>query len=103
MKLQITALPESNTLRLVGDLDLYNAEMAREAFLNQWAEMPGIELDLAGVESCDTAGMQLLLATRSGAEASGKPFWIQTPSPAVERCGELLGLQPETWRPHRNR
>lgn len=100
MKLQITALPESNTLRLTGDLDLYNVETAREALLDHLSDKAGLDLELAGVETCDTAGMQLLLAARRSAVASGKTFFIQTPSPAVERCSELLGLPPVTWPPH---
>lgn len=102
MKLQITALPDTHTLRLVGDLDLYHVESAREALLNQLSEKPVLELDLGGVETCDTAGMQLLLAARCSAVASGKTFSISTRSPAVERCGELLGLTPEIWPPQAN-
>ena len=77
MKLQVTALPESNTLRLMGDLDLYNVETAREALLNHLSDKRGLELDLSGVETCDTAGLQVLLAAQRSAVASRKvkPLW----------------------------
>ena len=101
-KLQITTLPDTNTLRLVGDLDLYGVEAACEAVLNRFADKPGLELDLGGIATCDTAGMQLLLAAQRSAVASGKSFAIQTTAPAIAKCGELLGVGPENWLPHAN-
>jgi anti-anti-sigma factor len=98
MKLQATSLPNTNTLCLAGELDLYSVEAAREALLNQFADKPGLELDLAAVETCDTAGLQLLLAARLNAAADGKKFSIRLPAPAIEKCGELIGLPPETWQ-----
>jgi anti-sigma B factor antagonist len=100
MKLQITALPDTNVLHLMGDLDLYSVATAREALLNHLADRPGLTLDLVDVETCDTAGMQLLLAARRSAMAFGGAFSIQTPAPAIEKCGALLGLPPEQWQSH---
>ncbi|MFA6286489.1 MAG: STAS domain-containing protein [Opitutaceae bacterium] len=102
MNLQITTLPDSNTLCFAGDLDIYNVEAAREALLNHFADKPGLELDLAAVSTCDTAGMQLLMAARRSAVELGKSFVIHRPAPAVEKCGELLGLPPETRSPRAN-
>ena len=100
MKFQITASKEPNTLRLAGELDLYSVETACEALLDHLARQPGLELDLSGVEACDTAGLQLLLAVRRSAAAASKSFAIHTPSPAIEQCGELLGLSLESLAPH---
>jgi anti-anti-sigma regulatory factor len=52
-------------------------------------------LDLEGVETCDAAGMQLLLAPHRSAVAAGKTFAIRTPVSAIEQCGQALGLGPE--------
>jgi anti-anti-sigma factor len=100
MKLQITTAPDSNTLRMAGDLDIYSVEQAREALLAHLAEKTGIDLNLDGVETCDAAGMQLLLATHRSAVAAGKAFTIRNPVPAIEQCGESLGLGPESRQPH---
>ena len=102
MKLEITPLQDTNAIRISGELDIYSVEGAREALLNHLADKPVLELDLAGVETCDTAGMQLLLAAQRSAVASGKTFSMHTPAPAIEKCGELLGLPTETWQPHAN-
>jgi anti-anti-sigma factor len=100
MKLQITTGPDSLTLRLAGDLDIYSVEPARDALLAHLADKLGIELDLASVETCDAAGMQLLLAARRSAVAAGKVFAIRSPVPAIEQCGEALGLGPESRQPY---
>jgi anti-anti-sigma factor len=100
MKLQITSAPNTNTLRLAGDLDIYNVETARQSLLDFMAGRPGVELDLSGVESCDTAGLQLLLAAHRSAATSGKTFSIQAPVAAIEQCGQSLGLGPESLPPH---
>jgi anti-anti-sigma factor len=102
MKLQITALPDTNTLRLVGDLDLYSVEAACEALRTHLTDKAGLELDLGGIETCDTAGMQLLLAAQRSAVASGKSFAIPGTSSAIEKCRELLGLSPDSFKPHTN-
>jgi anti-sigma B factor antagonist len=99
MKLQIIPVGQF-TLRLTGDLDIYNVESAREALLDQVADKPGLDLDLAAVETCDTAGIQLLLAAQRSAIAAGKTFSIQAPAPALEKCGQLLGLPPDLWPSH---
>ena len=83
----------------MGDLDLYNVETAREALLNHLSDKRGLELDLSGVETCDTAGLQVLVAAQRSAVASRKAFLIQSPSPAIEKCGERLGLPPITSHP----
>lgn len=91
---------ETDTLRLAGDLDIYHVEAAREALLAGLTTRPSLELDLSGVETCDAAGLQLLIATQRSAVAAGKSFSLVTPAPAVDQCRELLGLPPQTLTPH---
>lgn len=101
MKLQITILPETNTVHLAGDLDLYNVEAARDALTGHLAGKDTLELDFSGVENCDAAGIQLLVAARRSAVALGKGFSIRTPALAIAKCGELLGLLPETLQAYK--
>jgi anti-anti-sigma factor len=100
MKLQITTVPGSNAIRLAGDLDIYSADSARQTLLDHLTDKVGIELDLAGIETCDAAGMQLLLAARRSALAAGKTLALRAPVPVIEKCGEALGLGPENRLPY---
>lgn len=101
MKLQITVLQGTNTVQFAGDLDLYNVEAAREALIGHLAGKGALELDFSGVETCDAAGIQLLIAARRSTLALGKGFSIHSPALAIEKCGELLGLLPETWQSYK--
>lgn len=101
MKLQITVQPGSHTVQFAGDLDLYQVEAARDALIGHLAGGHGLELDFSGVETCDAAGIQLLVAARRSALALGQGFSIHTPAPAIEKCGELLGLLPATLQSHK--
>jgi anti-anti-sigma factor len=100
MKLQITIPPNTHILRLAGDLDLYSVAEARQALLDFMADQPAIELDLHGLETCDTAGLQLLLAAHRHAGAAGKAFSIQMPAPAIGQCADALGLPPASRPAH---
>lgn len=102
MKLQITALEESNAIGMAGDLDIYNAEAAHAALRGYLAQHSALELDLSGVETCDGAGIQILLAARRSAVAADKSFSIRSAAAAIVKCGELLGLPRETWQPPTN-
>ena len=95
MKFASISIPDTNTLCLSGEMDIYQVEPARHALLDHLATHPGIELDLSGVETCDAAGLQLLLAAGRSAGAAGKTFSIKTTVPAVEQCRVELGLEPE--------
>ena len=52
-----------------------------------------IQLDLAKVESIDTAGIQLLVSCRSSAISKGKTFTIASMSEIVRETLKISGLQ----------
>ena len=52
-----------------------------------------IQLDLAQVESIDTAGIQLLVSCRNSALARGKTFIIVSLSETVREALKISGLQ----------
>ena len=97
MKLEILDSPDTEAIRLVGTLHIYRAEAAREALLDRLAHGRPLVLDLAGLDACDAAGLQLLLATRQSALRTGKPFAIRATAPAVEECARQLGVAPAAW------
>lgn len=83
---------ESNTLQLPTALDIYGSAEVRGLLIREIAARDEIALDLSQVESCDTAGVQVLLAARRTAQQSGKLLHITQISDAVIRTGESLGL-----------
>ena len=52
-----------------------------------------IQLDLAHVESIDTAGIQLLVSCRNSALSRGKTFSIALMSETVREALQITGLQ----------
>jgi len=52
-----------------------------------------IQLDLAHVESIDTAGIQLLVSCRNSALSRGKTFSIALMSDPVREALQITGLQ----------
>ncbi|MGA2244955.1 MAG: STAS domain-containing protein [Verrucomicrobiota bacterium] len=99
MKLEIILQRETNTVRFAGDLDIYNGDAVRHALTEHLAGEHGLELDCSRVETCDAAGIQLLVAARRSALAAGKAFSIHAPAPAIDQCAELLGLPPQALQP----
>ena len=57
------------------------------------SDLNAIQLDLAQVESIDTAGIQLLVSCRNSALARGKTFIIVSLSETVREALKISGLQ----------
>lgn len=93
MKLQITTV--NGSLQFAGDLDLYHVEAAREALRDCLATQSPLPLGLAGVTTCDASGLQLLLAARHTATATGKHLHVSGASAVVDNCCRQLGIPPE--------
>lgn len=87
--------PEANVLCLAGSLDIYAAETVRAELRDRLADKPELVLDLAGIEHCDTAGLQLLLAAQRTAREAGKSFEVNGASNAILEVMQQLGLARE--------
>ncbi len=92
MNLQIDFSEDRSVIRLRGDLDLYGAVPARAFLFDHFKQGNGLDLDLSGVTTCDTAGLQLLLSAQSTVASQGKPFAVRSNSPAIQECARLLGI-----------
>jgi anti-anti-sigma factor len=79
-------------LRLAGELTIYRAEELKRELLAALAATPVLELALDEVSECDSAGLQLLLLARAGAEAAGGALRLRQPSAAVREVLALTGL-----------
>lgn len=81
------------TLTLAPELTVAQASALRETLLAALACAPQrLELDLSGVIEFDSAGAQLLLATRRSLAERGAVLAVTDASTAVRRGLEVLGL-----------
>ena len=79
-------------LKVSGALSVAAAEDLRCRWLDWLGRGSGLVLDLSEVSSCDTAGVQMLLAARKSARHAGKPFRIAAQSDAVTKTCIELGI-----------
>lgn len=80
-------------LTLNGDLTIYTAAGQRDALLS-WVQGGAghAVIDLAHVSDCDSAGVQLLLATQKLLAEQGDTLELRHPSPAVRDALQHYGL-----------
>jgi len=83
---------DAGVLRLGGALDIYGAEQLREALLARFREANEVVIGLGKVESCDTAGIQLLLSARRMAAEGGRALRFDDVPAAVRASCQCLGL-----------
>ena len=83
---------ECEIWKLEGALTLYTFENLHPQMVDRLSRRTGQEWDLAQVDSCDCAGLQLLCSARKSATASEISLRIVNPSPAIVSAAEGLGL-----------
>jgi anti-anti-sigma factor len=93
--LNITRGETDGALRFAGALDISTAGAMQEALAEALSRGSSLTVDLAGVESCDTAVMQLLYAARNAAARYQKPFRICAFSSEILKTAAVLGLPLE--------
>lgn len=80
-------------LALEGELTIYAAAELQTRLVAALADAPeGLDIDLAGVTELDSAGVQLLMASRRAALATGRSVTLCAPSEAVCEVLELFDL-----------
>ena len=80
-----------SSFRIDGELTIYRAAELCAALKTAMAGVSGgheLELDLSNITEMDSAGVQLLMAAKKTARASGRDVRISGRSPAVQ---EVLG------------
>ncbi|MBI5257025.1 MAG: STAS domain-containing protein [Burkholderiales bacterium] len=81
------------TLRIEGDLTVVAAAQQREALLQALAGAEGeLVLDLGDVQAIDSAGVQLLLATRRSLAETGGSLSLRSPSRVVIEALQVYHL-----------
>jgi|APAra7269096613_1048513.scaffolds.fasta_scaffold00003_275 anti-sigma B factor antagonist len=83
---------EQASLRIGGDMTIYQAAGLKEEVLQALAGAGGLELDLSAVSEIDTSGVQLLMLARNTAQANGQALRLLSPSAAVQEVLATLNL-----------
>ncbi|HEX5246899.1 MAG TPA: STAS domain-containing protein [Gaiellaceae bacterium] len=79
-------------VRLVGELDLYNAHQVREALLTCSSENPArLVVDLGEVQFVDSTALGVFVEARSRMEDK-QTFVLAAPGPETRRALEVSGL-----------
>jgi len=82
----------SGTFRLEGTLDIYSADRLQGTLADCLAANETVILDLGGVETCDTTGIQLLLSARAAAAERAKTVQFRDIPESIATCCRRLGL-----------
>jgi anti-anti-sigma factor len=97
---QITHAPGAVVARLIGEIDLSNAEELGATVIGSTPnDARGVVLDLSGVEYLDSAGIYVIHGMRASLQARGKSLLLVIPAESplhdalrlsgAERPGEL--------------
>jgi anti-anti-sigma regulatory factor len=79
-------------LTLTGALEIGGTEQLRRALLDALAAKAALTIDLSGLEACDAAVLQVLIAARKTAAAAGRELRITALPPAAAEMSAALGL-----------
>jgi anti-anti-sigma regulatory factor len=93
---------ENGVGRLIGDLHISDVEELRNGLLDWLHDPSATALELAEVERCDTASLQLLCSLNQSAQHMGKQCRISVLPPAILEISGILGFSmiKEDVAPH---
>jgi anti-anti-sigma factor len=93
-------MSQAHLVSLQGALTILCGQAQRESLMAALEGHPGnLLLDLSGIEAFDSAGVQLLLATRRSLEERGASLVLHDVAPAVRDVLETYGLHGLLPRP----
>ena len=92
LAVRVTSSGDSIVVHLDGDLDLLTVGRVRHDLAPLMADGAHLVLDLARVSFIDSAGIGLLLSTRSALLKRGGRLEIRNPSNVVRRIFDVTGL-----------
>lgn len=92
MKITTSRVDGTSTIKIEGDLVISGVAEAKPEIVAAIAEATTIELDLGGIDECDTAGLQMLLMARASTFALGKRMVATIQSSAFQSALERVGI-----------
>lgn len=90
--MQSNGADSESRFTLTGGLDISAVEGLLSALMEYSGSHPAICLDLSQIQTCDAAGLQLLLALKKSAEAAGKPMALVAAPDMFTRVASQLGI-----------
>ena len=88
--------PNTGTLRLAGDINIYQIERLKHTLAASIESGTDLVVDLSGVETCDFTGLQLIYAAARSASMHGHRLEIVSPSVTFSRSVSQLGFPTGT-------
>ncbi len=92
MAIRIDASGTMPVLAIEGELSIYTAAGLKPQLSNLLLQHRELELDLYAVNEIDSAGLQLLIATKREATVSGRVLRLTNHSPAVLEAFDLCNM-----------
>jgi anti-sigma B factor antagonist len=82
-------------MSVAGEIDLYTAPRLHSELMSALAASTPVQLvvDMAGVEFCDSTGMNVLLAAQRRAREAGGDLQLASPRPAIRKVLQVTGLE----------
>ncbi len=87
---------EDIQLTLNGSLTIYEAKEVFESFKKETSSVDSIKLVLTDIESCDTAGVQLICALVKEMQKQGKKITLSTFSASFIEASTAIGTNITT-------
>jgi len=79
-------------VKIDSDLNIFTAEALRDRLLKSLGQAATLDLDLSAVGEVDSAGLQVLIATKREATLLNKPLRLVAVSASVTELLNLCGL-----------
>jgi anti-sigma B factor antagonist len=82
-------------MSVAGEIDLYTAPRLHSELMRALGASTPVQLvvDMAGVEFCDSTGMNVLLAAQRRAREAGGDLQLASPRPAIKKVLQVTGLE----------
>jgi len=83
------------TLKLEGNLTIYEVGALRENLLSALKDVNHLEIDMVEISECDTSGLQVLCSAKKTADKEGKRILLEGISKAIEDAMIKTGITHE--------
>ena len=90
LQIELFAHQGEPAYRIEGELTIYSVTEAKGQLSSALDQHPTLQLNLAGLEELDTAGVQLLVWIKQEGKRRGKSVLLFAHSPAVVEVFDLL-------------
>ncbi len=94
LKVTTRSQGEHTVLSVTGEIDLYTAPTLQSELMTALGSGPvSVIVDMAGVDFCDSTGINVLLAAHRHARERGGELLLARPGSATRRVLQVTGLE----------